>query len=457
MIAPAAVAAGAWALHAAGASGAGRPPQDAGQAVRALRVEVVRELPHDRSAYTQGLLWWDGRLYESTGRYGESTLRRIDPATGAVEQRIDLSPAFFGEGLARSGRRLILLTWKAERALAYDLGTFEFVRAFRYRGEGWGLCHDGARFVMSDGSDVLTFRDPESFAPAGSVRVTLRGRPQDRLNELECVDGAVYANVWQEEYIVRIDPATGRVTHQIDAAGLLSRTEARGVDVLNGIAHDPDAGAFYLTGKWWPKMFEVRFAPPRASQSQETPSPVPAGWRVDGAMLSPHCFVYEGPSSDRFQAVAERFSLQDYDEFSRDTGRYFGEPIPVERGTGVRLWAWVDDCAVDPSEVRTAGSTIVQEEKTPFETVEHVYALLAEVPRDLCRRLAPNLSAACREAWLVRAGALGGGSLGFWGGYNVYGLFEAEGGGGAIVPLKNFRTEDAARSFLAASRGVKRR
>ena len=112
---------------------------------------------------------------------------------------------------------------------------------------------------MSNGSDTLAFRDAETFEPVGEVRVTLRGRPQEQLNELECVDGAVYANVWQEDYIVRIDPASGRVTHQIDAAGLLSRNEARGVDVLNGIAYQPEAGTFYITGKWWPKMFEVRF------------------------------------------------------------------------------------------------------------------------------------------------------------------------------------------------------
>ena len=258
LLALAAVAAGGWALSYAGLPG--RSPQGAAaNVVQSLRVEVLRELHHDTSAYTQGLLWWDGSLYESTGRYGESRLRRLDPATGAVEQQVAVPPAFFGEGLARAGNRLIMLTWMAERALVYDLRSFDAVRTFRYRGEGWGLCHDGDRLVMSNGSDTLTFRDPESFEPVGAVRVTLRGRPRDQLNELECVDGAVYANVWQEEFIVRIDPANGRVTHQIDAAGLLTRDEARGVDVLNGIAYHPDDGTFYITGKWWPKMFEVRF------------------------------------------------------------------------------------------------------------------------------------------------------------------------------------------------------
>ena len=258
LLALAAVAAGGWALGYAGLPG-GSPQGAAANVVQSLRVDVLRELHHDTSAYTQGLLWWDGSLYESTGRYGESRLRRLDPATGAVEQQVAVPPAFFGEGLARAGDRLIMLTWMAERALVYDLRSFDALRTFRYRGEGWGLCHDRSRLVMSNGSDTLTFRDAETFEPVGDVRVTLRGRPQDQLNELECVDGAVYANVWQEDFIVRIDPASGRVTQQIDAAGLLSRQEARGVDVLNGIAYQPDEGTFYITGKWWPKMFEVRF------------------------------------------------------------------------------------------------------------------------------------------------------------------------------------------------------
>ena len=238
---------------------AGQASQNQPNVVHTLRVDVLRELPHDPSAYTQGLSWSDGRLYESTGRYGESTLRRLDPKTGTVEQRVEVAPNLFGEGLARVGDRLIMLTWKAGRAVVFDAATFEQVRTHRYSGEGWGLCHDGERLLMSDGSDTLTIRDPETFEATGTVRVTLRGRPLTALNELECVDGAVYANVWQDDYIVRIDPVSGRVTHQIDAAGLLSRDEARGVDVLNGIAYNPNTETFYLTGKWWPKMFEVRF------------------------------------------------------------------------------------------------------------------------------------------------------------------------------------------------------
>ena len=227
--------------------------------VRVRRVEVLRELSHERDAYTQGLVWWDGVLFESTGREGESTLRRVDPRTGRVEQRIDIPPQYFGEGLALVDRRLIMLTWRAERAFSYDRDSFELLDTYRYRGEGWGLCHDGDRLIMSDGSDRLTFRDPVTFEPIGEQRVRLQGQPLHELNELECVDGAVYANVWQTDFIVRIDPADGRVTDYIDAAGLLQGADRLGAEVLNGIAWDPEVDTFYITGKWWPKMFEVRF------------------------------------------------------------------------------------------------------------------------------------------------------------------------------------------------------
>ena len=227
--------------------------------MQCLRVDVLRAIPHDTTAYTQGLLWWQGRLYESTGRYGTSTLRRVHPDTGFVEQRIDIDAGYFAEGLARVGDRLIQLTWKAQRAFVYDLDSFANLSTLSYAGEGWGLCHDGTRLIMSDGSDRLTFRDPQTFEEIGSVRVTLRGQPQADLNELECVDDVVYANVWEHDYIVRVDVASGRATHQIDAAGLLTRDEARDTDVLNGIAYSPDSDTFYIAGKLWPKTFEVRF------------------------------------------------------------------------------------------------------------------------------------------------------------------------------------------------------
>ena len=261
-----AVVGGVWMLRSAPTSQAS--PASTGSAaseaesqlvVRSLRVDVLRELSHERDAYVQGLVWWNDRLFESTGRYGDSTLRRLDPETGRVEQRIDVPDQYFGEGLALVDRHLIMLTWTSERAFTYDRDSFELGETFRYRGEGWGLCHDGDRLVMSDGSDRLTFRDPDTFELIGEQRVRLRGQPLRNLNELECVDGAVYANVWEEDFLVRIDPETGRVTDHIDATGLLQGVDQIGAEVLNGIAYDPTAETFYITGKWWPKMFEVRF------------------------------------------------------------------------------------------------------------------------------------------------------------------------------------------------------
>ncbi len=260
-VAAVAVAVGSWALELqrAGAPNLAGASQLAGRPVTSLRVDVLREVPHDTTAFTQGLLWRDGALYESTGQYGSSRLRRIDPGTGVVEREMFIAPTLFGEGLALVGNELFMLTYQAERAIVFDTDTFEQVRAFRYRGEGWGLCYDGERLIMSNGSDTLTFRDPATFEKTGSVRVTLRGQPLAEINELECVDDRVYANIWQDDFLVIIDPATGRVTHQIDASGLLTPQESWGVDVLNGVAYDPDADTFYITGKLWPKMFEVRF------------------------------------------------------------------------------------------------------------------------------------------------------------------------------------------------------
>lgn len=228
-------------------------------AAEPLTVTVHRVLPHDPDAFTQGLLWWRGKLYESTGRRGKSELRRLDPATGDVEQRTAIPVFFFGEGLARLGNRLVMLTWQGKRAFVFDLDTFERSAGFDYQGEGWGLCHDGERFVMSDGSSTLAFRDSVSFAVTGSVQVVHEGAAVPLLNELECVGDAVYANVFGQDVIVRIDAASGVVEQVIDAAGLLPEAAARQADVLNGIAYDPQSGRFYLTGKLWPSMFEVSF------------------------------------------------------------------------------------------------------------------------------------------------------------------------------------------------------
>lgn len=226
-----------------------------------LRVRVIRTLPHDRDAFTQGLLMFEGKLYESTGLHNESTLRRVDPDTGTVEAKVALDPLLFGEGLARVGGRLIQLTWMNGKALYWTLSSFKKEREVPYEGEGWGLCFDGRRLVMSDGTDQLFFRDPESFARTGQITVRRKGTPLRYLNELECVDGMVYANIWQDTHIARIDPATGDVTGWIDASNLLSAEERLGADVLNGIAAVPGTKNFLITGKKWPRVFEVEIVP----------------------------------------------------------------------------------------------------------------------------------------------------------------------------------------------------
>jgi glutaminyl-peptide cyclotransferase len=226
-----------------------------------LKVEVVSVRPHDPEAFTQGLLLHGGSLYESAGNYGKSSLREVEPKTGAVKRKAAVPPEYFAEGLALVDDRLIQITWKEEKVLVYNRADFKPVGEFRYDGEGWGLCWDGARIVMSDGSDRLTFRDPKTFATLSTLNVTRDGKPVPELNELECVDGLVYANVWQTDDILRIDPKDGRVTAVIDASGLLTPEERQKTDVLNGIAWDPEAKTFLITGKLWPKMFEVRFVP----------------------------------------------------------------------------------------------------------------------------------------------------------------------------------------------------
>jgi glutamine cyclotransferase len=227
----------------------------------ALGWEVVSRRPHDDSAFTQGLVLDSrGRLFESTGLNGASELREVDPVSGAVVRSMPLPDEQFGEGLALVDERLVQLTWRNEVAHAWDLETFELVESFSYAGEGWGLCFDGSQLVMSDGSDRLTFRDPDTFDAVGSISVTLAGEPRDRLNELECVDGSVWANVLGSDVIVRIDPGSGKVDARLDMTGVLEPNprlnDSRAV--LNGIAYDAGADTFLLTGKHWPELVEIR-------------------------------------------------------------------------------------------------------------------------------------------------------------------------------------------------------
>jgi glutaminyl-peptide cyclotransferase len=223
---------------------------------RQLRWEVVGTHPHDPGAFLQGLVWHEGGFFESTGLLGRSTLRRVEFPSGRVRQRVTLPPDVFGEGLARVGDRLIQLTWKSGRAFVYDLATLRLLREFRYEGEGWGLAFDGASLIQSDGSDVLTYRDPQRFTATRRVAVTWNGRPLQRLNELEVIDGEVWANVWYTDYIVRIDPASGRVSSYLDLTGLLPQRPPDAV--LNGIAYDPATRRVFVSGKLWPSLFEIR-------------------------------------------------------------------------------------------------------------------------------------------------------------------------------------------------------
>lgn len=233
------------------------------QAPAQLQWEVVSRRPHDTAAFTQGLqLDPRGRLFESTGELGRSTLREVDPVTGAVLRSVALPGDQFGEGLALVADRLIQLTWRSGIATSWDVESFEPVETFAYEGEGWGLCNDGSRLILSDGSDELTFRDTQTFDVIGSVSVSLAGEPLDRLNELECVGDTVWANVWGSDRIVRIDAESGEVDGVIDLDGLLephpALDESRAV--LNGIAYDASTDTFLVTGKHWPELIELRVA-----------------------------------------------------------------------------------------------------------------------------------------------------------------------------------------------------
>lgn len=240
------------------------PVAEASSGPRQLRVTVLASYPHDPTAFTQGLELRGGLLYEGTGRYGQSDLRTVEPATGKVRRRVALPEAVFGEGITVVGERIWQITYTEGLAFLRDRRTLAEIRRVSYTGEGWGLCHDATRdrLVMSDGTPTLTFRDARTFEPLGSVTVTHNGTPLRSINELECARGSVWANVWLTDQIVRIDPATGVVDAVVDAAGLLSDAESAYADVLNGIAAVPRTDAFYLTGKLWPRTFLVRFTDP---------------------------------------------------------------------------------------------------------------------------------------------------------------------------------------------------
>lgn len=230
------------------------------------RLEVVRRLPHDPSAYTQGLVFEGDGFIESTGVRGQSTIRRVTLETGDVLTRVSLPEDRFGEGVAALGDRIFQLTWTSGIAYVYDRSSLALVDSLTYSGEGWGLTTDGTSLIMSDGSATIDFVDPATFSVTSSITVRSDGAPLSSINELEWIDGEIWANVYQSNWIVRIDPATGEVRSWIDAAALVP-PEKRGNadDVLNGIAHDPATNRLFVTGKRWPVLYEVRVVEPGAT------------------------------------------------------------------------------------------------------------------------------------------------------------------------------------------------
>ena len=227
------------------------------------RVEILRQLPHDPQAFTQGLLYHQGHLYESTGTYGGSSLRLVKPESGEILRQHQLPAAQFGEGLALVDDRLIQLTWREGQARVYGLEDFALLATFTYSDEGWGLCFDGQDLWMTSGNSMLVRRDPDNFAILGQVQVKRGIFPVSGVNELECVGPYLYGNLYKSDRILRIDKDTGAVVAEIDASALngLSRRPSTPAAVLNGIAWNRDSDTFFLTGKFWPSLFEVRFVP----------------------------------------------------------------------------------------------------------------------------------------------------------------------------------------------------
>jgi len=227
---------------------------------------IINIYPHDRSAFTQGLVFTDTILYEGTGLHGQSTLRKVDLATGDVLQTYQLPDQFFGEGITIFDDNLVQLTWQSHAGFVYDKESFALQREFTYPNEGWGITHDGQQLILSDGTANLYFLDPNTFKEINRVEVRDQNGPVAQLNELEYIEGKIYANVWKTDRIVIIDPQTGQVTGWVDLAGLLRPEDyqTQWVDVLNGIAYDAVGDRLFVTGKWWPKLFEIELVPLQA-------------------------------------------------------------------------------------------------------------------------------------------------------------------------------------------------
>jgi glutaminyl-peptide cyclotransferase len=239
------------------------PPAHA--AIPVQGVTVVRTYPHDTGAFTEGLFYLHGALYESTGEIGASSIRKVDLASGKVLQQSDTPPPHYGEGIVAWGDRLIQLTWRGQQGFVYDLASFKPLARFAYRGEGWALTSDGSRLYMSDGTPTIRVLDPETLQQTASIAVTADGRPLRNLNELEWVKGELFANVWLTTRIARIDPASGQVVGWIDLASLVPPANTLDDpmnDVANGIAYDEAHDRLFVTGKHWPALYEIRLTPP---------------------------------------------------------------------------------------------------------------------------------------------------------------------------------------------------
>ena len=237
---------------------------------------IVHVYPHDAEAFTQGLVYVSGTLYESTGLFGRSTLRAEDLKTGSVLQRVEVPKEYFAEGLTDWQGRLIQLTWKSHTGFIYDPFSFHLIRSFHYDGEGWGLTQDGHDLILSDGTATLRFLDPKDFHEVRRATVTENGRPVADLNELEYIHGQIYANIWHSDRIVRISPETGHVLGWLDLSNLYPAGERSDDEaVLNGIAWDPKSGHLFVTGKLWPKLFELELvkAEPRAQPAKPKVTP----------------------------------------------------------------------------------------------------------------------------------------------------------------------------------------
>jgi glutamine cyclotransferase len=232
------------------------------RSARFLEARVVAAYPHDPQAFTQGLAFHGGELYEGTGLYGESSIRQVDYATGLVEKKRPLNRIYFGEGIAILGEKLFQLTWQNQIAVVYDLETFEILGTHLYEGEGWGLTHDGRSLILSDGTANIKYIDPTDFSVLRTIEVHDGDTPVERLNELEYIDGEIWANIWYEDRIARISPESGEVKGWIDIGGLYPQSRRGREDVANGIAFDADSKRLFVTGKNWPQLFEIELVRP---------------------------------------------------------------------------------------------------------------------------------------------------------------------------------------------------